>query len=58
MKTKTDGIWVWTTKAEQRAKELNLEERKENIPAWLGYELLGQYAPKEWVNKGYVKELI
>lgn len=57
MNTKTDGIWVWTAKAEEKAKELNLEERKENIPAWLGYSLLGQYAPKKWVEIGYVKEL-
>jgi len=56
MNIKTDGVWVWTAKAEQVAKELNLEERKENIPAWLGYELLGQYAPQKWVELVYVKE--
>jgi len=57
MNTKTNGIWVWTAKAEEKAKELNLEERKENIPAWLGYSLLGQFAPQKWVELGYVKEL-
>jgi len=56
MNTKTDGIWVWTAKAEEKAKELNLEERKENIPAWLGHSLLGHFSPKAWVDKDYVKE--
>jgi len=54
--TKTDGIWVWTAKAEEKAKELNLEKRKENIPAWLGHSLLCQFAPQKWVELGYVKE--
>jgi len=56
MKAITKGIWVWTAKAEATAKVLNLDERKENTPARLGYDLLGQYAPKRWLELGYVKE--
>lgn len=56
MNAKTEGIWVWTAKAEEIAKALNLDERKENSPARLGYGLLGQYAPKAWITIGYVKE--
>lgn len=54
----TDGIWVWTRKAELRAKELGLEERKEGTPAYIGKDLLGQYAPSRWIELGYVKEAI
>lgn len=56
MNTKCENIWVWTAKAEQRANELGLDERKENTPAQLGFNKLGQYAPEAWVKDGYVKE--
>ena len=56
MKALTKGIWLWTAKAEARAKELGLDERTENTPARLGYKILGQIAPKRWLELGYVKE--
>lgn len=56
MKRVTEGTWVWTKKAEDRAKELGLEERKEGTPAYMGYLQLGMLAPESWVIKGYVRE--
>ena len=58
MNKKCEGIWVWTKKAELRAKELNLEPRLENTPAYMGYDKCGQFAPKAWVKSGYVKEML
>jgi hypothetical protein len=54
-KYKENGVWVWTQKAEDFAKERGLEERKAGTPAYIGYSPLGQYAPHKWVELGYVK---
>jgi len=47
--------YVWTKKAEDMAKELNLEERKEGQEAKMGYSTLkyGQTACS-WYAKGYI----
>jgi len=56
MKALTKGIWLWTAKAEEISKKLNLDVRAESTPAMMGYKLLGQIAPKRWLELGYVKE--
>ena len=49
--------YVYTEKAERRAKELGLDERKVVAIACLGYEPLtdGMIA-RAWLKKGYIKE--
>lgn len=53
-------IFIWTKKAEERAKELNLEERKEGKIAHIAFEKFiypQKTPPKLWIEKGYVKEI-
>lgn len=49
--------YIYTEKAEKRAKELGLEERKAGTVAMLGYEpLQGRQIAEAWKKKGYVVE--
>ena len=50
-------VYIWTEKAERRAQELNLEERKAGTIAYCGLKLLqgGQIA-QSWLKSGYVEE--
>lgn len=56
-KEELEGRFVYTEKAEQRAKELGLEERKAGTTAMYGVKPLrdGDTA-RAWKKKGYVKE--
>ena len=48
-------MYVWTEKAERRAKECNLEERKAGTLAKFGgRDLIGPEA-RDWLEKGYVE---
>jgi hypothetical protein len=51
-------IYVWTAKAEARARKKGLEERKEGNRAYYGDEQLtaGSVA-QAWLEKGYVEEI-
>lgn len=49
-------MYIWTEKAEARAKELGLEERKVGQLATCGYdEVYGQTA-QAWLKSGYIEE--
>lgn len=56
MKVITKIKWLWTKKAEEFAIDHGFEPRTENTPAMLAGEELGQYAPKSWLEHGYIKE--
>lgn len=47
--------YIWTVKAEQRAKELGLEERKAEHEANCGNEPVSGQISIAWLNKGYIK---
>lgn len=50
--------YLWTEKAEKRAKELGLEERKAGTVAMFGYEpLKGGMTATAWKKKGYIVEI-
>lgn len=50
--------YVYTKKAESRAKELGLEERKAGAPAMFGRKpLQGGPTAEAWKKKGYVVEI-
>lgn len=50
--------YVYTEKAEKRAKELGLEERKAGTVAMFGYKpLQGGIIAEAWKKKGYVEEI-
>lgn len=49
--------YVYTKKAELRAKELELEERKEGTTAMYGYKPLeGGPIANAWLAKGYIRK--
>ena len=51
--------YVYTKKAEMKAKELGLDERKEGAIAHCGYtpvRLLG-LLKTAWLEKGYIREI-
>jgi len=50
-------IWAWTKKAEEHAKELNLEVRKAGTPASVAGKLLNDISRLSWYEKGYVKQI-
>ena len=48
-------MYYWTKKAEERARELGLEERKEGEIAYFGHKPLeGGMTAQAWERKGYV----
>lgn len=53
---KESTIYVYTEKAENRAKELGLEERKAGSPATCGYDPVRGMTAKAWKEKGYIEE--
>lgn len=49
---------VYTKKAEERAKKLGLEPRKQGTLAMFGHKPLELYSLKyDWIRKGYVEEV-
>lgn len=49
--------YVYTEKAERRAKELGLDERKAGAIACFGREPLTEgMIAQAWIKKGYIKE--
>lgn len=52
------GKYVYTEKAEKRAKELGLEERKAGTVAMFGHQpLTGGMIAQAWKKKGYIREI-
>ena len=52
-------IYVYTKKGEERARALNLDERKAGEMAFCGYTPLhecGDDTAKGWLARGYVEE--
>lgn len=49
--------YVFTDKAEQTAKALNLDERKSGTAAHCGYEIMENFGPTKtaWLDSGYIK---
>lgn len=50
-------MYIWTKKAEDRAKELGLDERKEGEKAMCGYSEVQGRVASAWLEKGYIKKL-
>ena len=48
--------YIWTAKAEIRARELGLEERKEGMPAVCGYGIVGGQTAQAWPRMWYIQE--
>lgn len=49
--------YVYTAKAEQRAKELGFDDRKEGMIATCGHDPVSGTIAQVWLNKGYIKEV-
>jgi hypothetical protein len=51
-------MYVWTEKAEERARELGLEERKAGTEAYYGDKPVEFYGIKvKWVSRGYIEKV-
>lgn len=52
-------MYVYTKKAEERAKALGLEERKEGTQAMFGYEPVDRFGTisKAWKERGLITEV-
>ena len=52
-------MYVWTKKAEDMARELNLEERKEGTQATCGGTDIKEFGGIRlaWLTSGYIKEI-
>ena len=49
--------YVYTAKAEQRANELGLDNRKEGALATCGHDPISGTIAQAWLSKGYIKEV-
>lgn len=50
--------YVYTKKAEDRARKLGLDERKAGAVAKCGHqEITGGYIARAWLAKGYIKKV-
>ena len=50
-------MYIWTKKAEHRAKELGVEDRPAGVEAWCGNNPVGGGIAKEWLELGYIEEV-
>lgn len=50
-------MYVFTKKAEERAKELGVEPRIAGTQAMCGYEPVFGLQAKAWLEKGYIEEV-
>ena len=48
-------MYIWTKKAEDRAKKLGLEDRPAGIEAWCGNNPVGGQIAQAWLELGYIK---
>lgn len=50
-------MYAWTEKAESRAREIGLEERKAGQPATCGYKEVGGQIAQAWLKSGYIEKV-
>jgi len=50
-------MYIWTNKAETKARELKLEARQAEQPATCGDQLVNGQIAQAWLKMGYVKEV-
>jgi len=58
VKAELGKVWVWTKLAEERARQLGIEDRIAGDTATIGNSCAASSVPAVWIELGYVESAI